>query len=625
MEAFGPLRIAVVGSGPRGLAVLERLVARMNEQAPAVPVTVYLVDAVEVGCGRIWQSGQPEWFLMNTPCGEVTMFSGPPDEGRARPGAGPSLAEWWSAHAPGFEGRTGYAPRALHGKYMRWVTDVIEASLPATVRLHRVTAAVEDLEPTSLGYRLDLSTGDHLLVDKVVLTTGHPRLHQVGMFREFEEFAATRPDLRYFAADSAVTMPLDTIPDGSAVGLLGLGLTFYDLMLALTVGRGGRFVEEGDGLRYLASGREPLLAGGSRSGIALSARGINQKPATLKFRPTLFTTENVCRGRVFGEIDFGAHVLPWILGEIEYVYYLTEVRETLGAEAAAEFTAAVVAATGARPPDIRPIALAQGLGHLTPFDFEGLARPFAGRTFASRAEFERALDDHVRADIEHAVRGNYASPLKAALDVLRDTRWVVREITDFGGLTPDTHRDFLTWFSPRSSLLAAGPPLVRIRQAEALRKAGILRLVGPDAEFSVDRGRNAFVLSSPAVAGSRVEVRTLIDARIANPNVYLDSSPLTRALVRRGIWNGFTNGKGDNAFHTGGVAVTRSPFHPLDRHGRPDTDLYVLGVPAEHTRWFTFVGSGRPGPWNEFTRDADAIARHALTAVHAMTSPVPAG
>jgi methylaspartate mutase epsilon subunit len=100
-------RIAVVGSGPRGLSVLERLVARMNEQRPAVPVARYLVDAVEVGCGRIWQSRQPEWFLMNTPCGEVTMFSGPPDDGVARPGAGPSLAQWWEEHAPGFEGRPG--------------------------------------------------------------------------------------------------------------------------------------------------------------------------------------------------------------------------------------------------------------------------------------------------------------------------------------------------------------------------------------------------------------------------------------------------------------------------------------------------------------------------------------
>ncbi|HWO64838.1 MAG TPA: FAD/NAD(P)-binding protein [Umezawaea sp.] len=623
MEVFGPLRIAVVGSGPRGLAVLERLVARMIELPPAVPVELYLVDSVEVGCGRIWQSGQPEWFLMNTPCGEVTMFSGPSDGEGARPGAEPSLAEWWSEHEAGFEGRTGYAPRALHGRYMRWVTSVIGASLPAGVRLHLVTAAVLDVEPTSVEYRLDLSTGDHLLVDKVVLTTGHPKLEQVGRFREFEEFAAARPELRYFAADSAVTMPLDTIPDGSAVGLLGLGLTFYDLMLALTVGRGGRFVDDGDGLRYLASGREPVLIGGSRSGVALPARGVNQKPAALKFRPTLFTTERVCRGLVFGEIDFAAHVLPWILAEIEYVYYLTEVRERFGAEAAAEFTAAVVAATGARPPDLRSIAVGHGVADLAPFDFERQSRPFADRRFADRAEFERALDDHVRHDVEHAVRGNYASPVKAALDVLRDTRWVLREITDFGGLAPDAHRHFLSWFSPRSSLLAAGPPLVRIRQAEALRRAGLLRLVGPDAEFAVDGGRNRFVLSSPAVPGSRVEVETLIDARIANPAVHLDDSPLTRALVRRAIWNGFTNGTGDTAFHTGGVAVTRSPFHPLDRHGRPNTDLYVLGVPTEHTRWFTFVGSGRPGPWNEFTRDADAIARHALSAAHIASEPAP--
>jgi FAD-NAD(P)-binding len=620
----GPLRIAVVGSGPRGLGVLERLTARLAERPPSRPVELYLVDAVEVGCGRIWQSGQPEWFLMNTPCGEVTMFSGPPDSGPSRPGAGPSLAEWWSAYQPGFQGRGGYAPRALHGKYMRWVTDVLETTLPAGVRLHRVTAAVDDLEPTSLGYRLDLSTGDHLLVDKVVLTTGHPRLDQVGQFREFEAFAAARPHLRYFAADSAVSMPLDTIPAGSFVGLLGLGLTFYDLMLALTVGRGGTFVEDGPGLRYVPSGREPVLVGGSRSGVALPARGVNQKPATLAFRPTLFTTERVCRGRVFGEIDFGLHVLPWILAEIELVYYRTEVRERFGAEAAEEFTAAVVAAAGSASPDIRPVAVAHGVAHLTPFDFERLARPFAGMTFSTVEEFEKALDDHVRADIEHALLGNYASPVKAALDVLRDTRWVVREITDFGGLTPDTHRDeFLSRFAPRSALLAAGPPLVRIRQAEALRAAGLLRLVGPDARFGIDG--DCFVLSSPAVSGSRVEVETLIDARIANPNVFLDRSPLTRNLVRRGIWNGFTNGSGDTAFHTGGVAVTRSPFHPLDRHGRPNTDLHVLGVPTEHTRWFTFVGSGRPGPWNEFTRDADAIAGTVLTAVAAEPAPVPVG
>jgi methylaspartate mutase epsilon subunit len=123
------------------------------------------------------------------------------------------------------------------------------------------------------------------------------------------------------------------------------------------------------------------------------------------------------------------------------------------------------------------------------------------------------------------------------------------------------------------------------------------------------------------VAGSSVEVDSLIDARTPDPNLFRDPSPLTRNLLARGIWTGFINGSGPDAFHTGGVAVTRSPFHPLDRDGRPDTGLYVLGIPTEHTRWFTLVGSGRPGRWNEFTRDADAIARHALAALAVADAP----
>src|SRR5688572_11437890 len=72
------LRIAMVGTGPRGIAVLERLGARLAARPPARPVEVLVLDTVQVGCGRIWRTNQPEHLLMNTPAGEVTMFSGPP-------------------------------------------------------------------------------------------------------------------------------------------------------------------------------------------------------------------------------------------------------------------------------------------------------------------------------------------------------------------------------------------------------------------------------------------------------------------------------------------------------------------------------------------------------------------
>jgi uncharacterized NAD(P)/FAD-binding protein YdhS len=277
-EPEWPFRIAIVGSGPRGISVLERLAARLAEQAHSAPVDIYLIDAVEVGCGRVWSTRQPNWFLMNTVCGEVTMFSGGADLGPARAGAGPSLAEWWQQHAPEtYAGPHGYAPRAFYGSYLKYVVDSVEANLPAHVRLHRVEALVEDLEPIAGYYRLILSNGLWLQAHQVVLTTGHALSEldeqQAGLAR----FASERPALRYIAGDSPADMHLETIPDGATVGVIGLGLSFYDTLAALTVGRGGQFHKNPDGsLYYSPSGAEPRIVAGSRSGVLMLARGANQ-------------------------------------------------------------------------------------------------------------------------------------------------------------------------------------------------------------------------------------------------------------------------------------------------------------------------------------------------------------
>ncbi len=79
-------------------------------------------------------------------------------------------------------------------------------------------------------------------------------------------------------------------------------------------------------------------------------------------------------------------------------------------------------------------------------------------------------------------------------------------------------------------------------------------------------------------------------------------------MVRRYV----IEGPGGSRCVTGGLEVTDSPFHVVDAHGVPRPDLYALGIPTEHTRWFTQVGSSRPGVSTLFYRDADAIAQDAL-------------
>ncbi|GAA1970552.1 FAD/NAD(P)-binding protein [Amycolatopsis minnesotensis] len=608
--------VAVVGSGPRGLAVLERLAVRLAERPPGGPVLLCLLDSAAVGTGRVWRTDQPVWSLMNTVAGEVTMFSGPADEGMPRAGAGPTLAQWWQRTDPEYPGPDSFAPRPTYGRYLEFALDAIEASLPERVRLRRIRSEVRGMVKSADAYTLTLAHGEQVRADRVVLATGHVPPELAGPRRRLADFAATRPNLAYLHGNSSTDMPLDAIAPGADVGVIGLGLSFYDVMVSLSIGRGGRFAGDGHGLRYLPSGREPRLIAGSRGGVPMPARGRNQKGAEHSYSPRVFTMELVSSLRSKGKLDFRSQLLPWLLAEAELVYYRTALTARFGADVAARFGRHAVEAieqAGRPHPVLHQVAGRFGLGCLPRLDLESMARPFAGREFAGRAEFDGAVTEALREDLRQAELGNVDGPLKAALDVFRDVRGVLRAAVDFGGLTARSHEeDFLGWFCPIMSLLTVGPPRLRSRQALALMEAGLLRVIGPDARFDVDPAQGRFAVSSPRVRGAKVAVDVLVDARVPGPDLRRDRSPLISGLREAGLLTSFVN---EGRFETGGVAVSESPFHPIGRDGQADTGMHVLGIPTEYTRWFTQVGSGRPGRWSEFTRDADAIAAHLVPAV----------
>jgi methylaspartate mutase epsilon subunit len=632
-----PVRIAVVGSGPRGLSVLERLAARVAQAPDAPSAEVWLIDDVEVGCGRIWRTDQSRWLLMNTAANEVTMFSGPPDDGPARAGAGPSLGQWWVDVAPQEADPESYAPRAVYGRYLRFVLDTVVGTVPDRVTVHQVLGRVVDVVNTGARRRsapvsVRLEDGQHLKVDRAVLTTGHQISEPPVEQRRLEAFAAQRPNLQYIRGDSSADLPLDTIPAGTPVGVIGLGLSFYDVMAQLTLGRGGRFADDGDGrLRYLATGREPLLVAGSRGGLPLPARGRNQKRSDHTYRPRILTAERIRERRARGPLDFRVDVLPFLLAEIDLVYCETTARmrgilplerETTAGPALPESEDEVAHDVDHVGPSPALALLRERLGltDLPALDLEAMARPFVDREFGSTQEYQAAVRTWIDDDLAAAAQGNADGPLKAALDVIRDVRGVLREAVDFGGLTAESHEEFLGWFGPIASFLSAGPPMMRLAQTRALMDAGILVLAGPDARFT--RGPDGFVIRSSQVAGSVRTVQVLLDARMPVPDLDRDTSELSEQLRARGVLTTWANESGPRPMRTGGVSVTRAPFHPIGEHG-VDPALHVLGIPTEHTRWFTQVGSGRPGVWTGFAADADAVAADLLARPHS-TALIPA-
>ena len=90
--------IAIVGAGPRGTGLLERIAASVSELLPRVGTTagldVHLIDPYPAGAGRIWRNAQSPLLAMNSMAADVTMFTDDSVRCEGPVVPGPSLWEW---------------------------------------------------------------------------------------------------------------------------------------------------------------------------------------------------------------------------------------------------------------------------------------------------------------------------------------------------------------------------------------------------------------------------------------------------------------------------------------------------------------------------------------------------
>lgn len=634
--------LAVVGAGPRGTSVVERLCASAPELlAPGRSLTVHVVDQDPPGAGRVWRTEQSGELLMNTVASQVTLFTDDSVEAEGPIRPGPSLHEWCArtaaartapgaapgtahapasgpAHAPA-PGPDDYPTRALYGAYLEWFFGEVVRTAPASVRIEVHGARAIRLSETPGGaQRLTLSNGTELPdLACVVLAQGHlPALPGPDEHRLSAHAAAYA--LRYLPPSNPadVTAELDALAPGAPVVLRGLGLNFFDHLALLTTGRGGRFLdtstataEDAPRLRYLPSGREPRLYAGSRRGVPYHARGDNEKGAHGRHEPLLLTPSVIEsfreRAGNDGRADFLGEVWPLVAKEVETVYY-----EALLAHRGGERTPSFRTRFLATPhggPEETAVLDAYGVG--APglrWDWERLARPYGEREFASRTEHRAWLLARLRGDIGEARQGNVTGPVKAALDVLRDLRNELRLIVDHGGLAGVSRRDHLDrWYTPLNAFLSIGPPRRRIEEAVALIEAGVLDVLGPRLEVSPVPG--GFAARSPAVPGSAVTATALIEARLPATDLRRTADPLLRGLLEEGACRSHTV----DGYETGGLDVTRRPYRLVEASGRVHPARFALGVPTEGVHWVTAAGA-RPGVGSVTLTDTDAVARAAL-------------
>src|SRR2546427_6211297 len=150
-EVSGQLTVCIVGAGPRGVSVLERICANARHSAPGTRVTVHVVDPHRPGAGQVWRTRQSGHLLMNTVASQVTLFTDDSVDIDGPVSPGPSLYEWARCHTDIWDeahdlGPDDYPTRAFYGHYLEWVFQRVVRTAPAwvSVVVHQACAVSLD-------------------------------------------------------------------------------------------------------------------------------------------------------------------------------------------------------------------------------------------------------------------------------------------------------------------------------------------------------------------------------------------------------------------------------------------------------------------------------------------------
>ena len=260
-----PVRLAIIGCGPKGHYALESLCTLAAQQIPPTPFDIAIYeDTCLPGAGAIYDPSQPAYLLMNfasrfvdawvREAGDRTIA--PPSASR------PSLVEWLQKHAPEDADPDGFVPRAMVGRYLADSLTTVLAERPDTIRVRFCFERVVAVDKKDSRWRVcSPSLVDDF--DEVLITTGHQDWQRRSRRSSPSAHPATIPSI----FPVRTRLGPEAIPSASVVGFKGFALTWIDAALALTVGRGGVFCDKEDGFHYVPSGREPArLVPMSRTG-----------------------------------------------------------------------------------------------------------------------------------------------------------------------------------------------------------------------------------------------------------------------------------------------------------------------------------------------------------------------
>ncbi len=583
------LRIAIVGLGPWGVCALERVVTTAREELrPGIDVAVHVIEPGAPGSG-VYDITQPDYLLLNNPCGQLSLY--PFETETYQPCYGVGLYDWAVARGYRWVGDRcaidpggqpiephHFLPRRLMGEYLQWFYRALLAGAPPSVHIvHHPTSAVDLVARRDGAEEVHLANGSALVVDHVIVTSGHTANQDLDGSREINPY----PVMPY----------VQTLPAGAKVGVSGLGLVAVDVVTALTLGRGGRFLEHGDRLSYRPSGREPVLRLYCRSGLPFTAKSVTGADRSGVYKPLICTPEALDAlsggsSRRRRPVDVRTELLPLLFAEMYARYYAQVAFQASGSAAGGAAVREQLRAAWLE--DRFKAELARLASRFGSFDAEAL---FFGHqpNYHSSEDYERFVYRALADDLREAEVPDGASPVKSAAEVFRIFRDPMRSVVELGGLSLDSYLDFNAGICSRIHRLVAGPPALRSRQMLALLDAGVVRVPYGPAPARGASGDGA----DPGAARTRIsstsfeqpyvdDVDVVIRGHLEEPRIAGSASRLLTQLYNRGRVSQFRYGE----VAVGSVDLTPDS-HPIDLEGRPQLSISMFGVLTEGARHFT--------------------------------------
>jgi hypothetical protein len=579
--------VAIVGLGVRGLCVLERLISHAALVDPELEMRLHLVDPSPAQ-PRQYDIHQPDYLLLNHACAYVSMFPATRSVPHAPAMSGPSLFDWVQEQglrvaSDGFTvGTVGRQirpadnlPRRVFGKYLLWFYEHLRDNVPDNVHLvHHASDAV-DLKQKGETSILYLDNADHLEADYVFVTVG-----QRPQRTQYDQDASSG---RLIKTPYPLPGQLASVQPSETVAIAGLGLTATDAILALTVGRGGRFDQTVTPEQYVASGREPRIIVFSRSGRPYRAR-----PAPspcVSYESVVLTRSAIDRLRAqTPRLDFDRDVLPLLLLELRVAYRRATLLQEAGKEDAEAFLLDARAAA-----DKGHLHAWADLPGPAEFDavavYHGSVPPSAEEraALADGEAYQRSLESWMAVDIENAARGFERSPLKAATEICREVRDILRYTIEFGGLTDASLDRFFSYHVEAINRLVIGPEKDRSANILTLIRSGVVSMsLGPNPRVGWDDDSRTWTMSSTALLTQGTSNADWLYRGYTDRLRSLESdTTIVGAMVRKGIVRRFR----PQSAVVASVDVD-SHGHPIAENGRPAARIWIFGLLCEGATFY---------------------------------------